>query len=111
MTRKDRTTAQVVAELSRDPAFAAAWALSAPKVALAANVSRLREERGLTQAELAAAAGMKQPRIAEMERGDANPTLETLTRVALALRVPVEALVADGGDTRAAVQGYARLAG
>ncbi|HWK89182.1 MAG TPA: helix-turn-helix domain-containing protein [Longimicrobium sp.] len=109
--RGDRTTAEMVAELSRDPEFAAAWALSQPKIAVAVNVSRLREERGLTQAQLAEAVGRKQPRIAEIERGDANPTLETLTRIALALRVPLAALFADAADAAVPARASARLAG
>jgi DNA-binding XRE family transcriptional regulator len=72
---------------AKDPEFRALQQLPKPHVELALNVNRLRNARGMTQEELAAAAGMKQPRIAEIERGDANPKLHTLTRLAIALGV------------------------
>ena len=81
-------------ELS-DPAEAASWAETLPKIDLAANVCLLRMERGLSQKQLAEAAGLSQPRITDIERGDANPTLLTVTRIANALGVRVERLFAD----------------
>jgi len=59
---------------------------------LAANVSRLRHEKGFTQKELGIRAGMSQPRIAEIERGDGNPELKTLIRIARALDVDLSTL-------------------
>lgn len=47
-------------------------------------VRTARAAAGLTQAELAARAGLQQPVIARLERGGANPTLATLERVMLA---------------------------
>jgi transcriptional regulator with XRE-family HTH domain len=67
------------------PAFRKAWALEEPRMRVAQNLYRLRSERGLTQEELARRAGMRQPRIAELERGDSGTTQDTLVRVALAL--------------------------
>lgn len=80
-------TAGLVAHLSHDPGFAAAWELEEPLATLAVNVATLRRARGLTQKELADLAGMRQPRVAEIERGDANPELKTLIRIARALEV------------------------
>lgn len=40
-----------------------------------------RKAAGLTQAQLAARAGMAQPTIARLERPGSNPTVETLDRV------------------------------
>jgi DNA-binding XRE family transcriptional regulator len=71
----------------RDPEFRALISQPKPHMELALNVNRLRNARGLTYEELAAAAGMRQPRLAEIERGDANPRLATLTRLAMALGV------------------------
>ena len=79
----------------RDPEYAAQWAESLPKLDLAVNVCRVRMERGLTQKQLAEAAGLSHPRITEIERSDANPTLLTITRIANALGVRVERLFAD----------------
>lgn len=95
---------EMLAHFCKDEEFARAWALEVPKIALAVNVSKLRFERGLTRQQLAEAAGMRQTRIAELERGDGNPRLETLTRIANALRVDVAALLSrhDHDDSVAA---------
>lgn len=91
------THSDFLQELQADPAFRAAWAVEQSKAFLAANTIRLRKERGLTQAHLARAAGMRQPRVAEIERGDANPTLETVSKIAHALETSADALLADPG--------------
>ncbi len=86
---------------ARSPEFRALLREPAPDIELALNVNRLRNARGMTQEELAAAAGMKQPRIAEIERGDANPRLETLTRLAVALGVQPWELIAPAPEAAA----------
>ena len=55
--------------------------------ALAANIRRLRKERGWTQDDLAAAAKVEQAAISLMENARANPTLLVLETVAGALEV------------------------
>ncbi|HEU4561331.1 MAG TPA: helix-turn-helix transcriptional regulator [Longimicrobium sp.] len=62
---------------------------------LALNVINLRSQRGMTQAQLAAAIGVSQPRIAKIERGDANPRLITLSKLAHALGVTLSELLVD----------------
>ena len=52
---------------------------------LALLIAHAREERGWTQGELARKAGMKQPEIARIESGEHNPTIETYTKVTVAL--------------------------
>jgi transcriptional regulator with XRE-family HTH domain len=47
-------------------------------------ILRARETANLTQRELAERAGMSQPAIAKLERGETNPTLATLVRCAAA---------------------------
>src|SRR5690554_5098167 len=76
----------------RRPGLRRAIAESEASVFLAVNLLRLRTARSLTQQELARRAGMRQPRIAELERGDGNPRLDTLVRLAGALGVPLEYL-------------------
>lgn len=61
---------------------------------LAANVRQLREGRGLSQAQLARAAGLPRPTWTNIESGSANPTLAVLLKVASALHVPLEELLA-----------------
>lgn len=52
---------------------------------MARNLRRLRVERELSQDDLAAEAGVRQALISAIEVETANPTLETLDRVAAAL--------------------------
>lgn len=66
-----------------------------PPLILALNVIKTRDHRGITQAQLAEAVGVAQPRIAEVERGDANPRLVTLARIAHALGITLSELLVD----------------
>lgn len=52
---------------------------------LGASVRELRQARGMTQKELAAAAGMSQPAVARFEAGGTVPTIALLERLAAAL--------------------------
>jgi len=61
---------------------------------LAENLRRLREARGFTQQELSVASGVPRPTLAHLESGSANPTLSVIARVAQALSVAMEELVA-----------------
>ncbi len=61
---------------------------------LAANLRQLREVRGLSQARASALAGIPRPTWATLEAGGSNPTLAVLLRVASALQVTLEELVA-----------------
>ncbi|MBT4131068.1 MAG: type II toxin-antitoxin system prevent-host-death family antitoxin [Candidatus Marinimicrobia bacterium] len=51
-----------------------------------------REHLDMTQEELAEKAGMKQPALARLERGDGKPRTATLKRLADAMGIAVEAL-------------------
>lgn len=61
---------------------------------LGANVRQLRLARGLTQDRVARAAGVPRATWSNLETGLANPTLSVIVRVAAALRVSVEELLA-----------------
>jgi transcriptional regulator with XRE-family HTH domain len=50
-----------------------------------ANLRRAREERGLSQEAVGDLAGMTQSQYARIERGDVDPTIKTLKRLAAAL--------------------------
>jgi len=57
-------------------------------------VKRLREDKGMTQVELAKKAKVTQPYLAQLEAGTRkNPSLEILKRLARALGVPVGELL------------------
>lgn len=58
---------------------------------------RVRDERiagGMTQADLAKAASLKQPDVARIEKGEGNPTLAKLERLAAAVGKPLHSLLA-----------------
>ena len=68
---------------------------------LAHNARRLREERGLSQQQMAKLSGIPRPTWASLESGSANPTLAVLSRAAAALQVSIEELI---GPPRSACQ-------
>ncbi len=55
----------------------------------------MRKNRGLTQEQVAERMGVSQPAVAAFERYDANPTLATIRRYALAVHASIEHIVAD----------------
>lgn len=61
---------------------------------LASNIRQLREARGLTQQQVAKLSGIPRPTWTNLESGAANPTLSVLVRVAAALQLRVEELIA-----------------
>lgn len=64
---------------------------------LARNLRRLRLERGWSQDDLAAEADVRQALVSAIEVETANPTLETLDRVATALEVELARLLEKSG--------------
>ena len=69
------TLSEYHAEQMKDPEYAAEYDIIDAIIAA-------RAEENLTQRELAQRCGMKQSAFARLESGNANPTLETLKRVA-----------------------------
>ncbi len=61
---------------------------------LANNMKQLREARSITQQQMSKLAGVPRPTWANLESGSANPTLAVLVRVASALQITVEELIA-----------------
>jgi transcriptional regulator with XRE-family HTH domain/predicted RNase H-like HicB family nuclease len=66
------------------------WVSVEPKLAVKLELRWMREDLGLTQAELAKLAGVSQPAIAQLESPDSNPTIETLNRVAGAMGAQID---------------------
>lgn len=60
---------------------------------LGERLIRLRGERGLTQAELAAMAGLAQPYISDYERGVCVPNATTIIRLSGVLGISTDALL------------------
>jgi transcriptional regulator with XRE-family HTH domain len=102
LMKGDMTWDEYMAENLQDPDYAAEHAVGMPFTNLALNVWSLRETQGMTQKQLAEAAKMKQPRIADIERDESNPTLLTISRVAFALGVTASELLAEPDKARLA---------
>lgn len=62
---------------------------------LSGNIIRAREALGWTQEDLAARSGLSRPLVAHIERQARNPDLKTLVRLATALGLSVELLLAE----------------
>ncbi len=65
----------------------------APVREMASRLRKLRKWRGMTQVELAKAAGLSQQYVARLERAMQDPRLSVLERLARALRVKVSRLI------------------
>jgi transcriptional regulator with XRE-family HTH domain len=76
--------------------------------AFARTVRRLRRERDLSQRALAVLAGLAEKHVSEIERGNREPKLSTIFKLARGLGVPPEALIA---QTAAHLQGLVAGAG
>lgn len=62
--------------------------------ALAATIRELREADGLSLNELATRSGLSQPSIGYIEKGERRPSLDSLSRLAIALGTSVSQLSA-----------------
>lgn len=60
---------------------------------VASNVRHLREQRGLTQAELADASGLGREFVNKLERGHVSVALETIGALAIALEIKPAKLI------------------
>ncbi|MBI5289075.1 MAG: helix-turn-helix transcriptional regulator [Chloroflexi bacterium] len=77
--------AAIKKELLSDPQTKREYQALAFEHELARSIIRRRLEKGLTQRQLAARAGTKQPAISRLESGASKPSLTLLERVADAL--------------------------
>ncbi|MEU8616572.1 helix-turn-helix transcriptional regulator [Streptomyces sp. NPDC048623] len=77
--------AQLREDALRDPEAGAAYEAARIRFELGNTVRERREELGMTQAQLARAAGLQQPAVARFEAGGTMPTLPMLERLAAAL--------------------------
>ena len=59
---------------------------------VAKNIKRLREENKLSMDELVKLSGVSKSMLAQIERGDGNPTISTLWKISNGLKVPFDAL-------------------
>jgi ribosome-binding protein aMBF1 (putative translation factor) len=71
----------------QNPEFRAAYEAEDQRIDLVLRIIQLRQQRGMTQADLAKAIGTRQANVSRLERFDTNLTLDTLEKVAEALGV------------------------
>ena len=64
----------------------------------------IRKRMGMTQAEVAEAAGLSDRTYADIERGTVNMRVETLLRICGVLRITPDAVLTEGSDSLAARQ-------
>ena len=74
-----------LAEELKNPKFKAEYDALEPEFAIIQAMIDARKETGLTQKELADRTGIAQADISKLERGNANPSLRTLKRLAIGL--------------------------
>lgn len=86
---KSRPLDDVLSDAMRDPRFQAECERHAVADAVSVWLVGYRAEHGLSQRALAARAGMSQTAIARLERGDIEPKLSTLLRLARTLDTPL----------------------
>ena len=63
------------------------------RVALTKKLSRLRKEKGLTQAQLAKMIGSSQSRVAKMEAGDSGVSVDLMMTALFKMGLPAEPLL------------------
>ena len=71
------------------PAFKAEWDTLQPELTIAQAMIDARKESGLTQKQLSERTGIAQADISKLERGNANPSLRTLQRLAAGMGMNV----------------------
>lgn len=77
-------------EALKNPKIKAEYDKQQPEFAVIEAVLKARREKGLTQAQLAKKIDSKQSVISRLEKGNANPTLSFLKKIAEALNTHLE---------------------
>lgn len=76
-------------EKLKNPEFKEIYELERVKVALAQKIAETRDEHNLTQSELAKRMNVSQQFISQIESGEGNLTLETLSKLAQSLNTSI----------------------
>ena len=77
-----RTLEAALAERMKDSDFRAEYEALEPEFAIVQAMIDARKKSGLTQKQLSAKTGIAQGDISKIEKGEANPSLKTLKRLA-----------------------------
>ena len=76
---------------------------------LGENIKKYRKQKGLTQKELASKVGVAASTITKYEKGDLEPSLDTIKKIANVLDVPMVYIIGDNSELgfQAHIKGYA----
>ena len=74
----------------KNPVVKAEYEALKPEYEVVKTIISQRIKRGWSQTELAKAVGSRQPVISRLERGEGNPSLSTLHKIARALDLSLE---------------------
>lgn len=74
----------------QDPEFHKEWTALEPEYQIIRSMLNARTEKKITQKELSQITGIAQGDISRIERGNANPSLSTLKRIAAGLGMAVK---------------------
>jgi len=77
-------------EQLKDPAFQAEWDALEPEFAIIQAMIDARKISGITQKELSEKSGIAQGDISKIESGSANPSLNTLKRLASGMNMKLK---------------------
>jgi len=77
-----RTLEAALAERMKDPEFKAEYEALEPEFAIVQAIIDARKMSGFTQKQLSERTGIAQGDISKIEKGEANPSLKTLKRLA-----------------------------
>jgi transcriptional regulator with XRE-family HTH domain len=80
----------IARSMARDPEFARIWEERRPLREFSLALIGARIARGMTQYDLADAAGLPRSTVTRLEAGEANPTVKTLGKLSAALGVSFE---------------------
>ena len=85
-----RTYREFLNERLQDPKFKKEWDELEPEYQSIRALINARDEKNISQRQLSEITGITQADISKMESGEANPTLNTLKRVAQGLGMRLE---------------------
>ncbi len=74
----------------KDPAFKAEYEALEPEFTIIQAIIDARKNSGLTQQQLAQKTGIAQADISKLENGNANPSLQTLQRLATGMEMKLK---------------------
>jgi transcriptional regulator with XRE-family HTH domain len=111
MLEGNKTFDELLAEeKKRDPEFAAEWQRTALAREFANVILRYRIDEKLSQRQLAKRLGVSQPRVAKLESGEHNPSIDTIISVVRQLGVEFAIDVAPADRKPSLVTARARKA-